>query len=306
MSAIIRLPKTKYNKILKGAGITVNASDIHDSAKDAYELSFKNPKLAKKLNRSMENGKNMRIKLEHLESINPTGMSSGGNIGKKIQRGLKKAGIKKLVKGLANTGLTAGMAGISTMLTGDPTMGMVAGEALSDNITSKAGLGLKGKDIKKLGRTLRTVGKAINNNKELREVSRAVKPVLKEMAKAVVEQKVSDASLATANYLDKKTGNSYYGDKVVEASERALNTKGMSMSNGHAEMEGMGLSRTRGRGIRSGGAIDATSEAMANITKFTAPGGRVPANFWNTPKEKMAYVRSFRKGGSGLLPLGSR
>jgi len=331
-----KISSAKLKQLMKGKNVKLNGDGDAD-----LDLEFGSLKDYNKYVRAMSSGKGFVLNHGKMKDI----MHNGGSLksvskafkraGNDIQSGLKKSGLKSTVKEIGKNSLKLGAMGLSTFLTGDPTVGNVMmSDALADKAMSKAGLGLaragRGirSDLKKFGRNKDVKNFARGTRKVVKQVAKELKPIAKEMAKEMVNQAKADAGdKLRSEYLpgaldrvDKFTGNTKYGDILANSANSALMSQGMGL---HAQPQHsvQGLLRgpravrgLGGKGFKSmvskakqtvGGAVTAHAEAESSFGLGGQRLGKSPFYQGMDAKERMAYVRSHRKsGGSFKAPSG--
>lgn len=298
-SATGKISQAKLKKLLKGQNVTLKGDGDND-----IDLEFNSLKDYNRYVRAMSSGKGFVVNHNKMKDI----FHSGGSIksinrafkkaGNDIQSGLKKAGIKNVIKEVAKNALKGSAMVASALTTGDPTMGSVMmSDALADKATSKMGLGIKS-DLKKFGRNRDVKKFARGARKAVKQIGRELAPVAKQMGREVVNQMKADASEKlrndyipqALNVIDKHAGSSY-GDIVANSAHNALVS------------QGMGLKSTMNKAKRAilGGALHAEAESSFGLGG--ARLGKSPFIQGMDAKQRMAYVRSHRKVGGSFKPL---
>lgn len=298
-----KISQAKLKKLMKGKNVTLTGDGDED-----LDLQFNTLKDYNRYVKSMTTGKGFVLNHSKMKDI----FHNGGSLksiskafkkaGNDIQSGLKKAGIKNMVKDVARNALTGlAMAG-TAYLGGDPQMGAMMAGPMADKAVDKMGLGVKS-DLKKLGRNKHVKQMARGARKVVKEIGRELKPIAKEMAREALNQVKADASAKIRNeymphLLDKvdNYAGTAYGDIVANTADNMLASQGMGLK--------------RGRGFKSlvskakqtvGGSIEAEQS-------FGLGGSRLsksPFIQGMDAKQRMAYVRSHRKmGGSFKAPSG--
>lgn len=318
-----KISQAKLKKLMKGKNVTLTGDGDED-----LDLQFNTLKDYNRYVKSMTTGKGFVLNHSKMKDIFHNGgrilttEEAGGSLksiskafkkaGNDIQSGLKKAGIKNMVKDVARNALTGlAMAG-TAYLGGDPQMGAMMAGPMADKAVDKMGLGVKS-DLKKLGRNKHVKQMARGARKVVKEIGRELKPIAKEMAREALNQVKADASAKIRNeymphLLDKvdNYAGTAYGDIVANTADNMLASQGMGL---HPQPRGSrGLKR--GRGFKSlvskakqtvGGSIEAEQS-------FGLGGSRLsksPFIQGMDAKQRMAYVRSHRKmGGSFKAPSG--
>ena len=294
---------------MKGKNVTLDGDGDED-----LDLQFNTLKDYNRYVKSMTTGKGFVLNHSKMKDIFHNGGSlrsvsqSFKKAGNDIQAGLKKAGIKRMVKDVARNALTGlAMAGTAYM-GGDPQMGAIMAGPMADKAVDKMGLGIRS-DLKKLGRNKHVKQIARGAKHAVKEIGRELKPIAKEMAREALNQVKADASAKIRNeymphLLDKvdNYAGTAYGDIVANTADNMLASQGMGL---HPQPRGSrGLKR--GRGFKSlvskakqtvGGAIEAEQS-------FGLGGSRLsksPFIQGMDAKERMAYVRSHRKSGGSMI-----
>ena len=299
-----KISQAKLKKLMKGKNVKLNGDGDAD-----LDLEFGSLKDYNKYVRAMSSGKGFVLNHGKMKDI----FHNGGSLksvskafkkaGNDIQSGLKKSGLKGVVREVAKNALKGSAMVGSAFLTGDPTMGSVMmSDPLADKAVSKMGLGIK-KDLKRFGRNKDVKNIARGARKVVKQVAKELKPIAKEMAKEMVSQAKSDVgdklrSDYIPNLLDRVddfTGNTKYGDILANSANSALTSQGM----GFKSM----VSKAK---KTVGGAIVAKAEAESSFGLGGARLGKSPFYQGMDAKERMAYVRSHRKAkqGGSMVALG--
>jgi hypothetical protein len=230
-----------------------------------------------------------------LRSVSQAFKKAGNN----IQSGLKKAGIKRMVKDVARNALTGlAMAG-TAYLGGDPQMGAMLAGPMADKAVDKIGLGIKS-DLKKFGRNKQVKQFARGARKAVKEIGRELKPIAREMARQAIDQAKSDASAKIRqdyvprllDRVDNYAGTAY-GDIVANTADNMLASQGMGLKGFKSLVSkakhtvGVATSHPG----KQGGAIEAEESFGLGGSRL----GKSPFLQGMDAKERMAYVRSHRK-----------
>ncbi|MEN9946987.1 MAG: hypothetical protein RLZZ293_1373 [Pseudomonadota bacterium] len=309
-----KISSAKLKQLMKGKNVKLNGDGDAD-----LDLEFGSLKDYNKYVKAMSSGKGFVLNHGKMKDI----MHNGGSLksvsnafkraGNDIQSGLKKSGLKSTVKEIGKNSLKLGAMGLSTFLTGDPTVGNVMmSDALADKAMSKAGLGI-GNDLKRFGRNKDVKNFARGTRKVVKQVAKELKPIAKEMAKEMVNQAKADAGdKLRSEYLpgaldrvDKFTGNTKYGDILANSANSALMSQGMGLG-GKGGKGGKGFKSMVSKAKQTvGGAVTAHAEAESSFGLGGQRLGKSPFYQGMDAKERMAYVRSHRKsGGSFKAPSG--
>jgi hypothetical protein len=308
-----KISQAKLKKLMKGKNVTLTGD-----GEDDLDLEFNTLKDYNRYVKSMTSGKGFVLNHNKMKDI----LHNGGSLrsvsqafkkaGNNIQSGLKKAGIKRMVKDVARNALTGlAMAG-TAYLGGDPQMGAMLAGPMADKAVDKIGLGIKS-DLKKFGRNKQVKQFARGARQAVKEIGRELKPIAREMARSAIEQAKSDASAKIRqdyvprllDRVDNYAGTAY-GDIVANTADNMLASQGMGL---HPQPRGSrGLKR--GKGFKSlvskakhtvgvatshpgkqGGAIEAEESFGLGGSRL----GKSPFLQGMDAKERMAYVRSHRK-----------
>jgi hypothetical protein len=288
-----KISQAKLKKLMKGKNVTLTGD-----GEDDLDLEFNSLKDYNRYVKSMTSGKGFVLNHNKMKDI----LHNGGSLrsvsqafkkaGNNIQSGLKKAGIKRMVKDVARNALTGlAMAG-TAYLGGDPQMGAMLAGPMADKAVDKIGLGIKS-DLKKFGRNKQVKQFARGARKAVKEIGRELKPIAREMARQAIDQAKSDASAKIRqdyvprllDRVDNYAGTAY-GDIVANTADNMLASQGMGLK--------------RGKGFKSlvskakhtvGGAIEAEESIGLGGSRL----GKSPFLQGMDAKERMAYGRSHRK-----------
>jgi hypothetical protein len=241
-------------------------------------------------------------------------MGNIGNVGKTIQRGLKKAGLKSVAKEVAKNAIKGAMiAGTAYMTGGNPNAMMMAdavGDPIASKAVSKIGLGLFSdikKGVKKIGRN-KHVKSAVREAKQVgKQVGKQMLNEFKNELKAEASHKLRNEIIPHAlNKVDQYTGNTAYGDILANHADNMLSSHGMGL---HAQPRA-------GRGLNTRGIVSKAKRkvglGMAQSIESENSFGLGGKRLVNSPfiqgmdaKQRMAYARSHRKKkGGSMVPLG--
>lgn len=302
-----KISQAKLKQLMKGKNVKLNGDGDDD-----LDLEFGSLKDYNKYVKAMTTGKGFVLNHGKMKDI----MHNGGSLksvsnafkraGNDIQSGLKKSGLKGVVREATKNALKAGAMVGSTILTGDPTLGTVMmSDPLADKAVGKIGLGFRS-DLRSFGRNKDVKNFARGARKAVKQVAREIKPIAREMAKEMVNQAKADAGERIRNdYLpgaldkvDKFTGNNKYGDILDNSLNSALMSQGMGLG-------GKGLKSLVSKAKKTmGGAITANAEAESSFGLGGARLGKSPFYQGMDAKERMEYVRSHRKVGGSFRAVG--
>lgn len=325
-----KISQAKLKKLMKGKNVTLTGD-----GEDDLDLEFNTLKDYNRYVKSMTSGKGFVLNHNKMKDIFHNGGSlrsisqSFKKAGNDIQSGLKKAGVKRMVKDVAKNALTGlAMAGTAYM-GGDPTIGAMMAGPMANKAVDKMGLGIKS-DLKKFGRNKHVKQMARGARKVVKEIGRELKPIAKEMARQAIDQAKADASAKIRqdyvphllNKVDNYAGTAY-GDIVANTADNMLASQGMGLKKG---IGAVGSTRPLAReGFKSlvskairvadstrplareqtvgkvGGAIQAEESFGLGGSRL----GKSPFIQGMDAKERMAYVRSHRKAKGGSMIGGS-
>ncbi len=311
-----KISQAKLKKLMKGKNITLNGDGDED-----LDLEFNTLKDYNKYIKNMTSGKGFILSHDKMRNILHNGSSihnsggSGGSLrsvsqafkkaGNDIQSGLKKAGIKNMVKDVTRNALTGlAMAG-TAYLGGDPQMGAIMAGPMANKAVDKMGLGI-GHDLKMIGRNKHVKNFARGAKKTIKEIGRELKPIAKEMARQAIDQAKADASMKIRqeyvprllDHVDNSMGTAY-GDIVANTADSMLASQGMGLKKGKGFKSMVSKAKTgTNHAIKQtiGGAIAEESFGLGGSRL-----GKSPFIQGMDAKERMAYVRSHRKTGGSMI-----
>lgn len=311
-----KISQAKLKKLMKGKNVKLDGDGDED-----LDLEFSSLKDYNKYVRAVTSGKGFVVNHGKMKDI----FHNGGSLksvsqafkkaGNDIQSGLKKSGLKGVVREVVKNGLKGTAMLGSAHLTGDPTMGSVMmSDPLADKAVGKMGLGIA-RDLKKFGRNKDVKNFTRGTRKVVKQVAKELKPIAKEMAKEMVNQAKSDAGAKLRNDIlpsaldrvDNFTGNTKYGDILANSANSALASQGMgigfkSMVSKAKKTVGVASSHPG----KQGGAVVAKAEAESSFGLGGSRLGKSPFYQGMDAKERMTYVRSHRKAkkGGSMVALG--
>jgi hypothetical protein len=299
-----KISRAQLTKLMKGKNVTLNGDGDDD-----LDLEFNSLKDYNRYVKNMTTGKGFVLNHNKMKDIFHNGGSlrsvaqSFKRTGNDIQSGLRKAGIRGMVKDVARNALTGlAMAGTAYM-GGDPSMGAMMAGPMADKAVNKMGLGIKS-DLKKFGRNKQVKEFARGARKTVKEIGRELKPIAREMARQAIDQAKSDASSKIRNEympnlldrVDNYAGTTY-GDIVANTADNMLSSQGMGLSRGRGFRSLVSKAKQTANHTIGGSIMEAESSVGLGGSRL----GKSPFLHGMDAKERMAYVRSHRKSGGSMI-----